>query len=256
MRDPFVRAFWTEEYESYDPRFQREAIAPIQNKFGQFLLNPVIRNILGQVRNRISFPFIMDNERIFIANLAKGALGHDKASLIGCLLTSQFQIAAMQRVKRPEHERRDFYLFIDEFQNFTTDAFASILSEARKYRLSLTLSHQYIEQLPLPTRQAVFGNVATLISFRVGHTDAEVLKKEFGLSYAAQHFVDLDQYEVLVKTLNEGVPMEPFRGKSLPPIEMRLGRRAKLVLHSRHRFSTHRAAVEEKLKRWMNRSET
>ena len=256
VRDPFVRAFWTEEYESYDPRFQREAIAPIQNKLGQFLLNPVIRNILGQTRNRISFPFIMDNERIFIANLAKGALGHDKASLLGCLLTSQFQIAAMQRVNRPENERKDFYLFIDEFQNFTTDAFASILSEARKYRLCLTLSHQYIEQLPLPIRQAVFGNVATLISFRVGHTDAEVLKKEFGLAYAAQHFVDLDQYEILVKSLSEGVPTEPFRGKSLSPIENCIGRRSKLVHHSRHRFSSQRATVEEKLRRWMKRSKT
>ena len=251
VRDPFVRAFWTEEYESYDPRFQREAIAPIQNKLGQFILNPVIRNILGQTRNRVSFPFIMDNERIFIANLAKGALGHDKSSLLGCLLTSQFQIAAMQRVNRPENERKDFYLFIDEFQNFTTDAFASILSEARKYRLCLTLSHQYIEQLPLPTRQAVFGNVATLISFRVGHTDAEVLKKEFGPSYATQHFVDLDQYEVLIKTLNEGIPTEPFRGKSLPPIENPVGRRAKLVNHARQRYSTPRAAIENKLWRWM-----
>jgi hypothetical protein len=256
VSDPFVRAFWAEEYESYDPRFQREAIAPIQNKLGQFLLNPVIRNILGQVRNRISFPFMMDNQRIFIANLSKGALGHDKASLLGCLLTSQFQIAAMQRVRQPENERKEFYLFIDEFQNFTTDAFTSILSEARKYRLCLTLSHQYIEQLPVPTRQAVFGNVGTLISFRVGNMDAEALKKEYGLSYAAQHFVDLDQHEVLVKTLNDGVSTEPFRGKSLPPIENRIGRRTKLMQHARVRFSTPRSVIEQKLAQWIRASET
>ncbi len=256
VRDPFIRAFWTDEYDSYDARFQREAIAPIQNKLGQFLLNPVLRNMLGQVRNRVDFPFIIDNQRIFIANLAKGSLGHDKSSLLGCLLTSQFQLAAMQRVTQTESDRRDFYLFIDEFQNFTTDAFTSILSEARKYRLCLTLSHQYIEQLAIPTRQAVFGNVATLVSFQVGFADAEALEKEFGLSFAAQHFIDLDRYEVLARTLNEGVPIEPFRGKSFPPIENRIGRRRKLIQHSRTRFSTQRSIVEKQLGRWMNRLAT
>ena len=131
VRDPFVRAFWTDEYEQYDPRFQREAIAPIQNKLGQFLLNPVVRNILGQVRAKVSIPFMMNTGRIFIANLSKGKLGADKSGLLGSLLTTQFQLAAMARVNQPEHQRRDFYLFIDEFQNFTTDAFVGILSEAR-----------------------------------------------------------------------------------------------------------------------------
>ncbi len=159
VRDPFVRAFWTDEYENYDPRFQREAIAPIQNKLGQFIQNPVIRNILGQVRSKVSIPFMMDTGRIFLANLSKGKLGADKSNLLGSLLTTQFQLAAMARVNRPEHERRDFYLFIDEFQNFTTDAFASILSEARKYRLCLTLSHQYIEQIPDPIRAAILEGV-------------------------------------------------------------------------------------------------
>src|SRR5207244_2477526 len=118
--------------------------------------------------------------RLFIANLSKGRLGHDKANLLGSLLTTQFQLAAMARAKCPEAERRDFYLFIDEFHNFSTDAFASILAEARKYRLCLTLSHQYIDQLAVPIRQAVFGNVGTLIAFRIGHPDGEVLEKEFG----------------------------------------------------------------------------
>jgi hypothetical protein len=138
IKDPFIRAFWAEEYANYDPRFQREAIAPIQNKLGQFLLNPVIRNILGQVKAKVSIPFMMDNRRLFIANLSKGQLGHEKANLLGSLLTTQFQLAAMARANRPEEKRPDFYLFIDEFQNFSTDAFASILAEARKYRLCLT----------------------------------------------------------------------------------------------------------------------
>jgi hypothetical protein len=251
VSDPFIRAFWAEEFESYDPRFQREAIAPIQNKIGQFLLNPVIRSILGQVRCKVSFPFIMDNQRILVANLAQGRLGRDKANLLGCLLTTQFQLAALARTKQPESQRKDFYLFIDEFQNFTTDVFTSILAEARKYRLCLTLSHQYTDQLPLPVRQAVFGNVGTLISFRIGHTDAEILQKEFGMVFPAQRFVDLDRYDVLVKLLVDGLTTEPFHGRSLPPIENKVGRREKLIHRSRERFATPRATVEQKLARWM-----
>jgi hypothetical protein len=251
IKDPFIRAFWAEEYEGYDERFQREAIAPIQNKIGQFLLNPVIRNILGQVKSKVSIPFVMDNGRIFIANLSKGKLGHEKANLLGSLITTQFQLAAMARSDRPESERRDFYLFIDEFQNFSTEAFASILAEARKYRSSLILSHQYIDQLSLPIRQAVFGNVGTLVSFRVGYTDAEVLEKEFGKAFRAIAIVDLDKFEAMVKLLEDGKNLEPFRAKMLPPIENRVGRKEKLIALSRSRFAIPRATIETKLSRWM-----
>ena len=251
VKDPFIRAFWQDEYASYDPRFQREAIAPIQNKLGQFLASPVIRNILGQVKNRVSIPFVMDNQRLFIANLSKGKLGHDKANLLGSLLVTQFQLAAMARTNQPENERRDFYLFIDEFQNFSTDAFASILAEARKYRLCLTLSHQYVDQLSLPVRQAVFGNVGTLISFRIRNTDAEVLQAEFGNEFMAQQLVDLDRYEVIIKLLEDGTNTQPFRAKTLPPLENRVGRRENLIARSRERFAAPRAVVEDKLNRWL-----
>ena len=251
IKDPFIRAFWAEEYAGYDDRFKREAIAPIQNKLGQFLLNPVVRNILGQVKTKVDIPFVMDNQRLFIANLSKGRLGHDKANLLGSLLTTQFQLGAMARTNRPEEERRDFYLFIDEFQNFSTDAFASILAEARKYRLCLTLSHQYIDQLPLPIRQAVFGNVGTLISFRIGNTDAEVMEKEFGNTFVASSLVDLDRYEAVVKLLEDGTNREPFRAKMLPPLENRIGRKEKLIARSRERFATPRGEIERKLNRWM-----
>jgi type IV secretory pathway TraG/TraD family ATPase VirD4 len=251
IKDPFIRAFWAEEYGNYDERFKREAIAPIQNKLGQFLLNPVVRNILGQVKAKVKIPFIMDEGRIFIANLSKGHLGHEKANLLGSLLTTQFQLGAMARANRPEETRRDFYLFIDEFQNFSTDAFASILAEARKYRLSLTLSHQYIDQLYLPVRQAVFGNVGTLISFRVGFADAEVMEKEFGNTFPASVLADLDRYEAILKLLVDGSNLEPFRAKMLPPLENRIGRRAKLIALSRQRFAMPRAVIEEKLNRWM-----
>jgi energy-coupling factor transporter ATP-binding protein EcfA2 len=251
IKDPFIKAFWAEEYAGYDERFKREAIAPIQNKLGQFLLNPVIRNILGQVKAKVNIPFIMDNQRLFIANLSKGRLGHDKANLLGSLLTTQFQLGAMARANRPEEERKDFYLFIDEFQNFSTDAFASILAEARKYRSCLTLSHQYIDQLPLPIRQAVFGNVGTLIAFRIGNTDAEVMEKEFGNTFPASVLVDLDRYEAAVKLLEDGVNREPFRAKMLPPLENRVGRKDKLIKQSRERSAMSRGKIDGKLKRWM-----
>jgi energy-coupling factor transporter ATP-binding protein EcfA2 len=252
ITDPFIRAFWAEEYAGYDDRFKREAIAPIQNKLGQFLMNPVVRNILGQVKANVNIPFVMNNGRLFIANLSKGRLGHDKANLLGSLLVTQFQLGAMARANRPEDERRDFYLFIDEFQNFSTDAFASILAEARKYRLCLTLSHQYIDQLPLPIRQAVFGNVGTLIAFRIGNTDAEVMEKEFGNSIPASSLADLGRCEAVVKLLENGTNLEPFRAKMLPPLENRIGRKDKLIARSRERFATSRAKIDDKLKRWIN----
>jgi energy-coupling factor transporter ATP-binding protein EcfA2 len=252
VKDPFIRSFWADEYAGYDERFQREAIAPIQNKVGQFLLNPVVRNILGQIKMKVSIPFIMDNERIFIANLSKGHLGDDKANLLGSLLTTQFQLGAMARANRPEAERRDFYLFIDEFQNFSTDAFASILAEARKYRLCLVLSHQYIDQLSLPVRQAVFGNVGTLIAFRIGSADAEIMEKEFGYEFPASMLAELERYEVVIKLLENGTNRVPFRAKMLPPLENRIGRKEKLIAQSRERFATPRALIEAKLLRWMS----
>jgi hypothetical protein len=252
IKDPFIRAFWAEEYANYDPRFQREAIAPIQNKLGQFLLNPVIRNILGQVKTKVSIPFIMDNGRLFIGNLSKGRLGHDKANLLGSLLTTQFQLAAMARSKLPESDRLPFYLYIDEFQNFSTDAFASMLAEVRKYRLCLTISHQYIDQLSLPVRQAVFGNVGTLIAFRIGYADAEIMEKEFGKVFPPSALADLERYEAVVKLLEDGTNREPFRAKMLPPLENRLGHKEKLIARSRERFAQPRWAVEEKLRRWIS----
>jgi len=256
IKDPFIRSFWAEEYAGYDERFKREAIASIQNKLGQFLLNPVIRNILGQVKTKVSIPLIMDNERLFIANLSKGRIGEDKANLLGSLLVTQFQLGAMERSNIPEDERRDFYLFIDEFQNFSTDAFASILAEARKYRLCLVLSHQYIDQLSLPVRQAVFGNVGTSIAFRIGHTDAEVMEKEFGKTFSVNMLADLNRYEAVVKLLENGTSRMPFLAAMLPPFQNQVGRKQKLIARSRERFTIARAIVEEKIRRWTDSTES
>lgn len=251
VTDPFIRTYWQEEYAGYEPRFQKEAIAPIQNKIGQFLLNPVVRNILGQVRSKVSIPSIMDNGKLFIGNLSKGHIGDEKANLLGSLLTTQFELAAMQRADRPEAERRDFYLFIDEFQNYSTDAFASILAEARKYRLCLTLSHQYVDQLSLPVRQAVFGNVGTLIAFRIGHSDAKVMEAEFGETFSASALADLNRYEAVVKLLEEGTNREPFRAMMFAPLGNPVGRIDKLIAQSRERFATPRLVIENKLNQWM-----
>lgn len=250
VRDPLVRLFWVEEFERYDTRFMREAIAPIQNKVGQFLMNAPIRNIIGQVRRKIDFRFIMDDHRIFIANLSKGKLGEDRANLLGSLLTTQFQLAAMRRADLPENERRDFFLFIDEFHNFTTDSFASILSEARKYRLCLTLSHQYTEQLAPEIRQAVFGNVGTIISFRVGHTDAELLEQEFGSAFCATEFMDLNRFEVIVKqSIHSGSTW--FRAKTLAPVNNFHKCRDNLIRRSREKYGARRSMVENKIARWL-----
>jgi len=204
IQDPMVRSFWTNEFDGYHSKFMQEAVAPIQNKVGQLLMSSNVRNILGQVRNRIEARFIMDSGRIFIADLSKGKLGNDKSRLVGALLVTQFELAAMSRADVPENERRDFFLYVDEFQSFASDTFASILSEARKYRLCLTLSHQYIAQLNHEMREAVFGNVGSIVVFRVGQSDAAVISKEFGPGYVANRFVALANHEVCAKILSQG----------------------------------------------------
>lgn len=252
IKDPMVRSFWQNEFARYDSKFLQEAIAPIQNKVGQLLMAAPTRNVFGQVKGRFDARFQMDNGRIFIANLSKGKLGEDKSNLLGAMLVTHFQQAAMSRADIPESERKDFFLFVDEFQNFATDSFASILSEARKYRLSLTLSHQYIGQLREEIRDAVFGNVGSLISFRVGHADASVLEREFGSEYAARNFTQLGNYEVCAKLLDGGRHGEPFFGKTLPPWGKPYGQKENLIRRSREKYSTKREIVEEKIKRWMN----
>jgi hypothetical protein len=253
IEDPFIKQFWEHEYAGYDERFRREAIAPIQNKLGQFLLNPVIRNILGQVKCKVSFPSVMDNRRIFLANLSKGKIGPDKANLLGSLLVTQFQLAAMRRASQPEAERKDFYLFIDEFQNFTTDSFAAILAEARKYRLCLILSHQYVDQIPLAIRQAVFGNAGTLLSFRVGNTDAEVLQKEFANTFVAQQFVDLERFNIFCKILENGTNLQPFKGVTSQPLDMNRGKAAEHMAGSRIKHTEPRKQVEANIENFVVR---
>jgi len=251
VQDPAVRAFWLQEFGRYDKRFLQEVIAPVQNKVGQLLMAPPIRNIFGQVQSKIDPRFMMDHRRILIANLSKGRLGEDKANLLGALLVTQFQRAAMERADTPEHERVDFFLHLDEFHNFSTDSFASILAEARKYRLSLTLSHQYVDQLRDEVRDAVFGNVGSLIAFRVGETDATRLEREYGGGFTARQFADLGNHEICAKLLMDGTHREPFLGTTFPPISPKYQRRDTIIRRSRERYGTPRPLVEERIRRWL-----
>lgn len=252
IEDPVVRSFWVNEFDGYERRFLQEAVAPIQNKVGQLLMSPHVRNIVGQVKSKIDARFMMDDGKIFIANLSKGKLGADKANLLGALLVTQFELAAMSRADISEKERRDFFLYVDEFQSFTSDSFVSILSEARKYRLCLTLSHQYVAQLRPEIRDAVFGNVGSIIAFRVGHSDAKMLEQVFGESYRASQFTSLNNGEICARLLSNGQDREPFLGSTLPPIGIRHGRKDIIIRRSREKYSTRREIVEGKIERWLN----
>jgi hypothetical protein len=253
VKNPMVRSFWLEEFEGYDRRFRVEVIAPIQNKVGQLLMAPALRNILGQVKSKVDARFMMDDRRIFIANLSKGALGADKSSLLGSLLVTQFQLAAMSRGDLPEENRRDFFMYIDEAHNFMTEAFTSILAEARKYRLCLTLSHQYMAQLRPATLDAVLGNVGNLISFRVGEKDGTLLAREFEKSYPSTTFNSLGNYKVVAKLLQEGEPLQPFLGRTLASHGRRYGRSENLIKRSREKYATPTRIVEDKIRRWLEK---
>ena len=253
VKDPMVRSFWLAEFPRYDKGFVTEAIAPIQNKVGQLLMAPPIRNMLGQIKSKVGMRFMMDHRRIFIANLAKGALGADKANLIGSLLMTQFQLAAMSRTDTPEADRRDFHLYIDEAHNFMTEAFTSILAEARKYRLCLTLSHQYSSQFRQSTLDAVLGNVGSIISFRVGDQDAHLLEQEFGGTYPAKVFNSLGNYHIVCKLLGNGEPRDPFLGRTLPAQGRRHGWGENILRRSREKYATSKDVVEDKIRRWMAR---
>ena len=249
--DPMIRGFWENEFARYDKRFLIEAIAPIQNKVGQLIMSPMLRHVLGQVQSRIDPRFIMDNRRIFIANLAKGRIGEDKSSLLGSLLVASFQLAAMGRSAVPERSRRDWYLYVDEFQNFATESFAAILSEARKFRLCVTLAHQHTGQLRPEIRDAVFGNVGTFVAFRVSEADAVLLAREYGRRYSAESFTDLGNYRAYMKLLSDGDYGEPFEAVTHAPIERLYGRAASIIRRSQNSYATPRRTVENRIERWM-----
>lgn len=255
IKDPVVKSFWVDEFANYQDKFRTEAVAPIQNKVGQFLSNAIIRNIVGQTKSSIDLREIMDKKKILLLNLSKGRIGEDSSALLGAMIITKLQLAAMSRVDIPESERADFYLYVDEFQNFATESFANILSEARKYRLNLIVAHQYIGQLIQDkntiVRDAIFGNVGTMVTFRVGADDAEFLEKEFEPVYTMNDLVNLAKYNVYLKLMINGVASNPFSATTLPPISEPTGNNDKVIMVSRERYATPRVTVEQKISKWL-----
>ncbi|OGY62568.1 MAG: hypothetical protein A2745_02770 [Candidatus Harrisonbacteria bacterium RIFCSPHIGHO2_01_FULL_44_13] len=257
LKDPVVKSFWVNEFSRYSQKFETEATAAIQNKVGQFVTNPLIRNILGQSNSLINMRKIMDEGKILIVNLAKGKIGEDNSALLGAMIITKLQQAAMSRVDVPEEKRKDFYLYVDEFQNFATDSFAAILSEARKYRLCLILANQYIEQLSEKVKPAVFGNVGSIALFRVGAEDAEFLEKEFEPDFIANDLVNLTKYDIYIKLMIDGIASRPFSATTLEPnLLPPQSFRDSIIANSRSRYTMSRQKVEEKISReWMSGSE-
>ncbi len=251
ITDPMIKSFWINEFARYTQRYETEATAAIQNKVGQFISAPLIRNIIGQVQSTIDMRKVMDEGKILILNLSKGRIGEDNSMLLGALLITKLQLAAMSRVDIPEKKRKDFFLYVDEFQNFATESFVNILSEARKYRLALILAHQYIAQMEEEVRDAVFGNVGTLISFRVGAEDAEFIEKEFTPEFTAGDLVNLTKYDIYLKLMIDGVAGRPFSAETLPPFPRPgVSNREKIIRAARDRYGTPRQKVEEKIRKW------
>jgi len=252
VSDPVVSTFWTDEFTKYHDRLLADAIAPIQNKVGQFLSSSLIRNIVGQTKSAFDIREIMDNEKILIMNLSKGRIGEDNSALLGAMMITKIQLAAMARVDMPESERKDFYLYVDEFQNFATESFKNILSEARKYKLNLILAHQYIAQLDETVRDAVFGNVGTIVTFRIGAMDSEVLEKEFEPIFYANDLVNLTKYHIYLKLMIDGVATNPFSAATIEPIDVvdTINNYDKIINVSRERYGTKKEIIEEKINRW------
>jgi len=252
IKDPVLKDFWETEFKQMmgNVAFHTEAIQPIQNKIGRFLAASTIRNILGQARSTVRFGQIMDEGKILFVNLSKGKIGEDNANLLGSLIISRLNFMAMQRVRIPEEKRRDFYLYADEFQNFASGSFASILSEARKYHLCLNLTHQYTAQLPEEMQDAIFGNVGTIISFALGAPDAKVLAPEFAPVFDENDLITLDKYNIYLKLMIDGMTSRPFSAVTLPPPTERTGNAQKVVELSRQKYGRPVEEVEARIRRW------
>ncbi|KKP43477.1 MAG: hypothetical protein UR46_C0010G0002 [Parcubacteria group bacterium GW2011_GWA1_33_6] len=248
IKDPVVKSFWVTEYARYTQRYEIEATMVVQNKIGQFVSNALVRNIIGQARSTINMRKVMDEGKILIIDLSKGKIGEDNSRLLGALLITKLQLSAMSRVDTKEEERKDFYVYIDEFQTFATESFANLFSEARKYRLNLIVGHQYISQMDESVRNAIFGNVGTLVAFRVGAEDAEYLAKEFSPEFTAEDIVNLTKYNVYLKLMIDGVSSHPFSAEVLPPLIIpKESNRDKIISASREKYGVKKEIVEEKI---------
>lgn len=254
VTDISVKSFWVDEYAKYTDKYAQEATPAIQNKIGQFAGNPLIRNIIGQPKSSFNLRKIMDEKKILIVNLSKGRVGEGNARLLGSMLITKLYLAAMSRADEKDDSLArlpQFYLFVDEFQSFADKSFADILSESRKYKLGLTMAHQYIEQMDEEVRDAVFGNVGTMVTFRVGAYDAEVLEKEFAPVFTAEDLVNLGFVQIYLKLMIDGVSSPPFSATTMPPIaKPETDYREEIIRSSRELFSRPRSIVEAEIRSW------
>lgn len=236
LQDPVLKNFWEHEFAKMPDRLKAEAVSPIQNKVGQFVTSKMIRNIVGKPKSSINLEEIMNDGKILLLNLSQGKLGEDSAALLGAMIITQIQLAAMNRSFQKEEERRDFFLYVDEFQNFATSSFIKILSEARKYRLSLTLANQYIDQLDENVSKAIFGNVGTIIAFVMGARDAYIMSKEYGEIYSESDLVSLGKFETVMKLCIDNMTSAPFPAKTLPLPAVKNENKDKIVKLSKERY--------------------
>ena len=246
LANDLIREFWFSEFEKYSAWLRSEAISPILNKVGQFLTSPPLRNIVGQKENTFNLREVMDSGKILIVNLAKGQIGEDNCALLGAMLVTKIQLAAMCRADVPEEKRKPFYLYVDEVHNFFTLSFAGILSEARKYGLSLVLAHQYLDQLDEKMRAAILGNIGTLISFRVGAEDAKYLAREFYPVFTEADLVNLSNHQIYLKLMIDGVTSRPFSAETLAAPEIKESFKREIIEQSRKRYATRRKESEIK----------
>ena len=250
ITDPMVKIFWLQEFPRLSHNTEAEAVALIKNKISKIIHNPLLRNILGQTKSKIDFKEIVNGQKVLIANLSRGRLGEDNSAILGLFLSAKIYLAILSRIDIPAFQRKSFYLYLDEFQNFASKAFISLLSEARKYRLCLILANQYLNQLG-QVKDAVLGNVGTLISFRLGAEDAEHLAKEFSPEFSANDFVNLAKFHIYLKLMVDGVITRPFSGITLPPVpKPEKNYRKKIISLSRERYAESKDVIEEKLGRW------
>jgi len=237
IQDPVMKQFWLDEFEKMPERLQKEAISPIQNKVGQFVSSPLIRRVIGKPKSSIQIDDVMNEGKILLVNLSQGRLGEDNSSLLGAMLITKLQLAAMHRVDMPEDQRRDFYLYVDEFQNFATNSFIKIMSEARKYRLNITLANQYMAQIPEEVQKAILGNTGTIASFTVGAEDAQILHKEFAEVFSENDLVNLSNFQIALKLMIGGHSSRPFLANTLPLPISRNQNRSKVIKVSRERWA-------------------
>ncbi|MCL4354516.1 DUF87 domain-containing protein [Patescibacteria group bacterium] len=237
LKDPVLVGFWKNEFANYTDRLRAESIMPIQNKVGQFVSSTVIRNIIKSPKSTINLQKIMDEGKIVLLNLSQGKLGEDNAALLGAMAITKLQLAAMNRVTQHESERKDFYLYVDEFQNFATTSFVKILSEARKYRLNLILANQYIAQIPEEVRSAIFGNAGTMLSFLIGAEDNRYMAREFIERFKEEDLLSLGNYQAIIKLAVDNITQPPFLCYTLPLPKSVTQNKEKVIRISRERYT-------------------